>query len=356
MGLQRISTDALRCRRERCRELEHYKGWHDVEQECITKPALPNILEKEKTQKVELPEVTINLYKPKNPVDVNIAENRIATHDASPNKIRHISFDVSGTELEGNVLPGQSLGVIPEPTEQEPKPKVRLYSVASPAEGEYGEGKIYSTTVKRLLDEHWETQDLFLGVCSNYLCDQQPGDTIRMTGPSGKRFVLPKEPENYNYVFFATGTGIAPFRGMTMELMKRGVESETALIFGCPYRTDLLYYDYFEKLARRHEYFHYLKSISREDPRDDGTKHYVQYKIIDEAELLMPILEQPNTLIYICGLKGMEKGIYKLLAKKGLSEYLKISDKLSGKEPDDWTAEDFKRNVKPGERVFLEVY
>ncbi|MEX0684631.1 MAG: hypothetical protein WD267_03755 [Balneolales bacterium] len=308
-------------------------------------------------QDIELPDVQLNIVKPKQPIEVPIVENRIATKNASPNFIRHIVFDISGTELEGNVIAGQSIGIVPDILDKDGKyPKLRLYSVASPTNGEDGGGKYISTTVKRLLDEHWENQSIFMGVCSNYLATLKPGSKVKMTGPSGKRFLLPKNPENYNYLFFATGTGIAPFRGMIMDLMEKNVKSEIALIFGCPYRTDLLYSEYLQPLAESRANFHYLKSISREDPRKDGSKHYVQTQIEDESELLHPILKQDNTLIYVCGLKGMETGIYKSLAKYGFKDYLKISEKIAGKDPDDWDKEDLKRNVKPSNRMFLEVY
>lgn len=308
-------------------------------------------------QDIQLPDVKLNLVRPKQPIEIPIVENRIATKSASPNFIRHITFDLTGTELEGNVIAGQSIGIVPDILDKNGKyPKLRLYSVASPSRGEDGEGKIVSTTVKRLIDEHWEDRSIFTGVCSNYLSTLKPGDKVKMTGPSGKRFLLPENPEKYNYLFFGTGTGIAPFRGMIMDLMEKDVQTDIAMVFGCAYRTDLLYSEYLQPLADSRANFHYLKSISREDPRKDGSKHYVQTKIEDERDLLHPILGKDNTLIYVCGLKGMETGIYKLLGKHGFKDYLKISDKITGKDPEDWDAEDMKRNVKPSKRMFLEVY
>lgn len=308
-------------------------------------------------QDIQLPDVKLNIVRPKQPIEVPIVENRIATKNASPNFIRHITFDLTGTELEGNVIAGQSIGIVPDILDKDGKyPKLRLYSVASPTRGEDGEGKLVSTTVKRLVDEHWEDRSIFMGLCSNYLSTLKPGDKVKITGPSGKRFLLPQNPEKYNYLFFATGTGIAPFRGMVMDLMEKKVQTEIALVFGCAYRTDLLYSEYLQPLAESRANFHYLKSISREDPRKDGSKHYVQTKIEDESDLLHPVLKKDNTLIYVCGLKGMETGIYKLLAKYGFTDYLKISEKIAGKDPDDWDAGDLKRNVKPSNRMFLEVY
>jgi ferredoxin--NADP+ reductase len=309
------------------------------------------------SSEINLPDVKMNLYKPNDPVEVPVVENRIATIGRSPNFIRHITFDVSGTMLEGNVVVGQSIGIIPPGTRENGKQhKLRLYSVSSPTEGEEGDGKLVSTIVKRVIEENPENNDLFLGVCSNYLCNLRVGDTVKMTGPSGKRFLLPTNPEDYNYVFFATGTGIAPYRGMIMDLMKKGVKSEIVLIFGCPYRTDLLYAEYFQPLAREKRNFHYLTSVSREDPRSDGTKYYVQYQIMDKADMMQPILEQDNTLMYICGLKGMETGIYQMMAQSGLDGYYDISEELKAKDVFEWTSDDIKSGINPTDRVFVEVY
>jgi len=306
------------------------------------------------------PEVEMNIYKPKHPVEVSIVKSEITTHTASPNFVRHVEFDVSGTDLENRVIPGQALGVLAEGEDDNGRAhKVRLYSICSPTGGEDGEGKIYATTVKRVIDEHWETQELFTGVCSNYLCSRKPGDKILMTGPSGKRFILPENPEEYNYVFLATGTGIAPFRGMVIDLMRKDSpirsDNEVALIFGCPYRTDLLYKQLFEKLDEQNENFHYLKAISREDPRPDGTKPYVQYSLIDQKELLLPILQKKNTLIYVCGLKGMETGIFQMLGLLGLFDYMRIDEELHSINPLEWSRDQLKK-IKTGERMFLEVY
>lgn len=305
---------------------------------------------------IKLPEVELNIYSPKDPVEVPIVENWVCTKEASPNFVRHVTFDITGTELEGKVQVGQSIGILPPGEDENGRPhKLRLYSVSSPSRGEKGNPAHISTTVKRTIEE-WENNELYLGICSNYLADLSPGDTVKMTGPSGRRFLLPENAEDFNYIFFATGTGIAPFRGMVMELLDLGIENEIILVFGCPYRTDLLYADYFEPLDEKHPNFHYLPYVSREDRRPDGTKRYVQTCLWDDEELLDPILEQQNTLLYICGLKGMEDGIYRTLAKKGFADYLDLREKAIDKEPEEWDENDLRRHVKPGARTFVEVY
>ena len=305
---------------------------------------------------IKLPEVELNIYTPKDPVEVPIVENRICTKESSPNYVRHVTFDISGTDLEGHVRVGQSIGILPPGKNDRGRDyKLRLYSVASPTKGEEGKSNLVSTTVKRTIEE-LENNELYLGVCSNYLADLQPGDKVKMTGPSGRRFLLPENATDFNYVFFATGTGIAPYRGMIMELLEAGIENDIVLVFGCPYRTDLLYADYFESLDQEYSNFHYLPHISREARRHDGSKKYVQTCLWDEAELLDPLLNSDNTLLYICGLKGMESGIYRALAEKGLNQYLDIREPAAEVEPSEWDDNHLKRYVKPSARTFVEVY
>ena len=305
---------------------------------------------------IKLPEVELNIYTPKDPVEVPVVENRICSKEASPNFVRHMTFDISGTDLEGRIRVGQSIGILPPGENEKGRPyKLRLYSVSSPSKGEGGDSTLVSTTVKRTIEE-LNGSELYLGICSNYLADLKVGDKVKMTGPSGRRFLLPENEKDFNYIFFATGTGIAPYRGMIKELLEGGFENEIVLVFGCAYRTDLLYADYFEPLVEKYDNFHYLPYISREDRRSDGSKKYVQTCLKDDAELLDPILAKENTLLYICGLKGMESGIYTTLANKGLTDYLDIREPAADKTPDEWDENDLKRYVKPSARSFVEVY
>jgi ferredoxin--NADP+ reductase len=304
---------------------------------------------------IELPEVELNIYSPKQPAEATIVENYVCTAENSPNIIRHITFDLSGTDLVGKFKTGQSIGILPPGLNEKGRPhKLRLYSVSSPSKGEKGNSQLVSITVKRANEE--VDGVFYQGLCSNYLSNLKPGDKVKVTGPSGRRYLLPTNALEYNYVFFATGTGIAPFRGMIMELFEKGMANQVALVFGCPYRTDIIYPAYFSDMESEYENFHYIKMISREDRRDDGSKYYVQTAIDDRSDILSPILSKQNTLIYLCGMKGMETGIYKNLATKGFMDYLVLKGDLSDRDPNSWSWEELKKMVKPSDRTFEEVY
>jgi ferredoxin--NADP+ reductase len=112
---------------------------------------------------IKLPEVELNIYSPKSPVEVKVVENYVVTKESSPNFVRHITFDVSGTDLVDRVRVGQSVGILPPGTDSRGKAhKLRLYSISSPTSGEGGEKHLISTTVKRTIEEFEEK--IYLGL------------------------------------------------------------------------------------------------------------------------------------------------------------------------------------------------
>ena len=309
-----------------------------------------------------LPEVLQHLVMPNEPVIGTVVASRVCTKSKKAGGfVRHIEIDVSGTPLQGAWHPGQSFGVVPPGTTDSGKPhKLRLYSIAAPTGGEMGDGTIISTTTKRVVDEHWDTHKLFTGVCSNYLCDLQIGDKVHLTGPAGKRFLLPADPSLHNYMFIATGTGIAPFRSMLGDLVKLGMPSRVDLIMGAPYDSDLLYDEDFQQLAHEYpEQFFYRTAISRHTSPDQPTKLYVQGRGEQDAPELTDMLDDSKTLIYICGIAGMELGIFKTMSKmlspESLAQYLRVSPEI-GLDPAKWERSMIPRKLKPTKRLFLEVY
>lgn len=327
------------------------------------------------------------------PVACKVTSSESCVRGKSASFVRHVCIDVSGTPLEGNFRAGQSFGVIPLGVDGSGRPhKVRLYSIACPSWGEDGAGKIVSTTPKRLIDERRaqssgnvsEDHSLFVGVCSNYLCGLNVGDSVQLSGPAGKRFVLPSDPAEHDYLFLATGTGIAPFRGMLMELLEgpqsgaarssllrspdsiagvtaaqwRGpCQSRIHLVMGVAYSTDLLYDSFFRELAGKHPNFSYHTVISREVPPSKGYGPYVHNYLEARLDEFAPFLSSSRSIIYICGLAGMQVGVFKLLAENSLGEqYLSIHESLAGRAPADWTTEEIKRRVHATHRCTIEVY
>lgn len=296
---------------------------------------------------------------------VVVSTERCTASKKSAGFVRHVAIDVSGTPIAGRFISGQSFGVIPPGTDAKGLPhKVRLYSIASPTAGEDGRGAVLSTTVKRLIDEDWVSGSLYLGVASNYLCDLKPGDRVKVSGPNGKRFVLPARAEEHDYVFFATGTGIAPFRGMLGDLYGAPTEPgkrrpRVALVMGSPYASDLLYHEQMSELARREPAFTYIPTLSRERQADGSAASYVQDRLSTHRDLLIPMLASDRSLVYICGIAGMELGIFQGMARHlpadARERFLEL-DAEAAADPSGWTRRMIHKQVRPTRRVFLEVY
>jgi ferredoxin--NADP+ reductase len=322
-----------------------------------------------------LPEAVMHLVMPNDPVTATVVSNERCTRGKSAGFVRHISIDVGGTPLEGKFLAGQSFGVVPAGTDSNGKPhKVRLYSIASPSYGEDGNGRVLSTTCKRLIDERTPDASgrggLFLGVCSNYLCDLAPGDTAMVSGPAGKRFLLPVDRDAHDYLFLATGTGIAPFRGMIHELLVGPPEGSAArqswngpcrsrihLVMGTPYTTDLLYDGWLSELQSRHPNFTYHPVISREALPKPGWGPHAHHYVAGRIDEFAPMLRSDRTLMYLCGLAGMQVGLFRSIAAAGLAGgFLNIQDEISGIDPSTWTDEQVKRRIRPTHRCMMEVY
>lgn len=318
-----------------------------------------------------LPPVVMHAHTPADPaMGTVVGSQRCTASRKAAGFVRHVSIDVSNTGLAGRFVAGQSFGVLAPGHDAKGKPhQVRLYSIASPSFGEDGAGNVLATTCKRLIDEDRVSGKLFLGVTSNYLCDLQVGDQVRVTGPNGKRFVLPADPSAHDYLFLATGTGVAPFRGMLKELYQHPgrprVASKSLLVLGSPYASDLLYHDELESLAASEPSFTYLTAISREakDVAGPGGTTirrplYVQDRLM-LSEQARAMLASERTLVYVCGIAGMELGIFQAFARAlpaGVREQYLEADDATVAGVEGWDKKMIHRQVKPTRRVFLETY
>ncbi len=137
------------------------------------------------------------------------------------------------------------------------------------------------------------------GFFSNYLCDLAPGSEVPFHGPHGF-FTLRQPPTDS--IFIATGTGIAPMRGMLQWLFADDSHHGGChyhLVFGVRYRADLYYHDEFTELGRRFLNFHYLPTLSRDNPEWTGARGYVQHHVRPLAA------GRSDMFAYICGLEDM---------------------------------------------------
>lgn len=235
--------------------------------------------------------------------------------------ILHLRLARNGQPYE--FAEGQSLGVITPGTREDGKAhKLRLYSIASGQAGD-GDPDLIGLCVKRVVEERPE--GVYHGVCSNYLCNLKPGETLQATGPVGKAFALP-EDSSLGVVMFATGTGIAPFRAFLQAMYPEQGESwrgPAALFYGARTRGELAYLndqnDDLAALARRgHLPVH--TALSREERTASGQRLYVQHRLLQEAHDIWPMVRDGRSVVYICGIKGMDHGIAEAFGEMARSD------------------------------------
>ncbi len=235
----------------------------------------------------------VNLYTRERPAVARVAGNYRITDAAAESDIHHIVLDFGHQAFP--VLEGQSIGIIPPGEDARGRPHMmRLYSVASPRDGERPDHNNLSLTVKRVAG----------GVASNYVCDLKKDDTVQVTGPFGDAFLMPNHREA-NIVMICTGTGAAPFRAFT-ERRRRAMRDATGklmLFFGARTAGELPYFGPLTKLPAS------LIDTNLAFSRVPGEpKHYVQDRMRQRADDLAALLASEHTFVFICGLKGMEQG------------------------------------------------
>ncbi len=245
----------------------------------------------------------VNLYSLEKPAIATVGGNFRLTADDASSDIRHIVLEFGGAAFP--VLEGQTIGILPPGVDASGRPHhVRLYSVASPRDGERPRYNNLSLTVKRVTEDH--DGNPFAGIASNYLCDLSKGDQVRVVGPYGTTFLMPNHP-GASLLMVCTGTGSAPMRAMTERRRRRIALKEGGnlmLFFGARIEGELPYFGPLVKLPKDFIDINFAFSRVPGQP-----KKYVQDRIRERSADVARLLGDANCYVYICGLKGMEQGV-----------------------------------------------
>lgn len=245
----------------------------------------------------------VGLYSPARPAVATVSGNFRLTADDASTDIHHLVLDFGRTAFP--LLEGQSIGILPPGVDANGRPHhVRLYSVASPRDGERPGYNNVALTVRRVTSDH--AGAAVHGVCSNYLCDLARGDTVNVVGPFGSSYLMPNHP-GANLLMICTGTGAAPMRAMTERRRRRrerGESGRNLLFFGARSPGELPYFGPLTKLPADFIEVHLAFSRVTGAPR-----RYVQDLIREHHESVFAALCDPDCHVYLCGLAGMERGV-----------------------------------------------
>jgi benzoyl-CoA 2,3-dioxygenase component A len=245
----------------------------------------------------------LNLFGVAEPAIAEVTGNFCLTDPGASTDIRHIVLDFGAAAFP--VLEGQSIGILPPGLDAQGRPHhIRLYSVASPRNGERPGYNNLSLTVKRVTQGESDTATP--GIASNYLCDLRVGDKVRIVGPYGASFLMPNHPGS-SLLMICTGTGSAPMRAMTEWRRRRMTMKDGGtlmLFFGARSHGELPYFGPLKKLPR--DFIDVNLALSRVPGQP---KQYVQDLIRLRGDDVVRLLGDKDLYIYVCGLKGMEQGI-----------------------------------------------
>lgn len=178
----------------------------------------------------------------------------------------------------------------------------RSYSIASPPNLEHA--------IEMLVDLQPQ------GPGTRYLAQLKPGDEVKMLGPLG-HFVVPERntelgQSEQKLWFIATGSGIAPFKGMIEDLLiTQQDDRPITLIWGLRHETDQFWYDDFSILAQEHANFSFQPVLSQ--PREEWPFHkgYVTDVLAIQSEFA-------HTGYFLCGSNAMIQDVRQLLKEKGV--------------------------------------
>ncbi len=147
------------------------------------------------------------------------------------------------------------------------------------------------------------------GIASTYFWGLKEGDPVSISGPHGN-FLL-KGPLDYDPVFIATGTGVAPLRAMIQHLFHHNVTRSVSLVFGTRYEHAVLYESEFRALASLRRNFHYFPTVSRPKVWHGEVGHVQQ-------TFQKHITDHTNVEIYLCGWLEVVRAVCKDLEAMGV--------------------------------------
>lgn len=239
-----------------------------------------------------------------------------------------------------------------------PPMKPRLYSIASSSLYQPGQldllvveetwkPKGTMKSLNPLLEHRSEAfTDEHSGLCSHYLSELKPGDTVTAS-LTLSTMLLPRS-QSTPVVMAGLGTGMAPFRAFLQEKLywkRRGLAvGPLALYFGSRHKNmEFLYGDELEWLQTEGILTRLACAFSRDQPQ----KIYIQDRIREDSELLAKLLVTSGGHFYLCGPTWPAEDVKEAL----ISAFINYGD-LQTREQ----AEELLKQMKEDSRYVLEVY
>ncbi len=231
-----------------------------------------------------------------------VSSARITPRDCEA-EVRHLTFQLPNGGFP--FVEGQSIGVLaPGPHAFGNPYHLRLYSIASPREGEDRKPGTLSICVRRCFYIDDVSGERYPGKASNFLCDAQVGDTIQIAGPYGSRFEMPKD-DRANLLMIGTGTGIAPFRAFVKHIFEghKTWKGHVLLFYGAKVGMEALYMNDVNRdlgLYYDNDSFRAFEALSPRPAFDIPPE--LDKAIVQNSYEVWELIQHPKTHVYLAGL------------------------------------------------------
>ena len=134
---------------------------------------------------------------------------------------------------------------------------------------------------------------------SSNLQKTKPGDLVEIDGAYGDFCIEEPIDKKTEYLFIATGTGIAPFHSF----VETWPNLNYNLVHGIRFEKECYHYNDYEKNS-------YVPCISRPNDNSQGMK-VTDYLLLNELS--------KDVQVYICGNRNMIVDVFEILHTKGIS-------------------------------------
>ena len=179
------------------------------------------------------------------------------------------------------------------------RPELVPYSIASAPEESHRGG--YLEFLLKVEQDGWGA----------HLSGLRRGTRVAVRGPFGS-FVFPSDPAERSFLFVAGGTGVAPLRSMVLHALLTGQPGRLNFLYSARTPLDFAYAPELRRYARDGRLQLVLTATREVPPRWRAERGRIT------AERLMPLLETPETLCFVCGPAPMVDDVPRMLLEGGV--------------------------------------
>lgn len=246
------------------------------------------------------------------------SSNRLTA--AATDEVRELVLTVD--EPAFRAIAGQNIGVlVPGPHPFGNATHHRYYTIVTTRD-QGADGVDLELLVRRCFYIDDISGERYPGIASNYLCDAKLGKQITLTGPYKAAFRVPTDKTS-NLLMIGTGTGIAPFRTLIKAIyaQHQGWQGQVRLFYGAKSGLDSLYMNeqnndlanYYDEAT-----FKAYQAINAHSLMDVGET--LGKSLADNSAETWELVQQPNTYVYLAGLKKQVAVLDKVMSAKAGSE------------------------------------